>query len=128
MLRRVICNWICDSMKVSSLDQIELKRSQCAYFGDRRSKFICNGPAMIKLILDMINLEARASARELKDKIKQVKIENFEGNASKMLTDMQLICECILSENDTREDSHLDLMTVLNTACDKKFLSTIEHI
>ena len=81
---------------------------------------------MIKLILGMINPEARASARELKDKIKQVKIEDFKGNVPKMLTHMQLMHECILSENDICEDFHLDLITALNTVHNKKFLSTIE--
>ena len=128
MLRRMIGNWIRNSVKASSLDQLELKRSQYAYFDDCQSKFICDGPAMIKLILDMVNPEARVNVRELKDKIKQVKIEDFEGNVPKMLTHMQLIYECILSENDTHEDFHLDLMTALNTVHDKKFLGTIERI
>ena len=83
---------------------------------------------MIKLILDIINLEARANIRELKDKIKQVKIEDFGRDVIKMLINIQLIYECIISENDTHGDFRLDLIAVLNTVHDKQFLGTIERI
>ena len=48
---------------------------------------------MIKLILEIINPETKGNVRELKDKIKWVKIEDFSRDTIKMLAYMQLIYE-----------------------------------
>ena len=128
MIRQMIGNWIRNSLKSSSYDQLELKRKSHGCFRASDSKHMHDGPTMMKLELDVINPEARANMRDLKDKLRKTSLADFEGDVVKMLTHMELLCECIISENETHDDLIIDILESLHTAQDATFLGTVEKI
>ena len=128
MTRQMIRNWARNSIKATSYDQLELKRDKCAYYRSSDSKYIYNGPTMLKLLLDVISPEARVNARDLKDKIRNTKASDFDRDIVKMLTSMELLHENILSENESHDDFIINALAALHTAQDTSFLGTIEKI
>ena len=128
MIRQMIGNWVRNSLKSTSYDQLELKRKAFTYYRPTDSKYIYDGPTMMKIALDIINPEARVNVRDLKDKLRNTSIADFNGDVVKMLTHMELLYESILSENKMHDDLVIDILAALHTVQDKSFLGTIEKL
>ena len=128
MLCMMMGNWIRNSFKATAQDEIELNRKTYAYFCIDQSRFINDRPTMAKVILDIMNPEARVNVRELKKEISNVKITDFEGDVIKMLTHLKLLYDNIISENECYDDFILDILEALHTVQDKSFLVTVERI
>ena len=126
MIRMMIGNWLCNSFKAASVDELELNRNDYAYFRVDQYKYINDGPTMAKIILDIMNPEARVNVRELKKKIGNVNINDFKGDVPKMLTHMRLLYDCIIAENEKHEDFILDILEALHTMQDKVFQDIVE--
>ena len=85
-------------------------------------------PSIIKIILDIIKLEAKVNVHEMKDKLRIVDIVQFKGDISKILQEMEEMYNNILAEGDTYQDFVVDLLKALWTIQDKIFLYTLERL
>ena len=56
---------------------------------------------MAKVILNMINPEAKVNTREMKDQLRTINVSQFNRDISKMLTYMEELYSTILAENET---------------------------
>ena len=56
---------------------------------------------MAKVILNMINPEAKVNTIEMKDQLQTINIGQFNRDLSKMLTYMEELYSTILAENET---------------------------
>jgi len=115
MIRQMIGNWVRNSLQSTAYDQLELKHKTYGYFRESDSKYIYDGPTMIKLELDIINSEARVNVRDLKDQLRNATVSDYDGDVIKMLTNMELLYEYILSENKSHNDLIIDILDELHT-------------
>ena len=82
----MIGNQISNSIKAIALNSLELYQSKYTYYRPDQRIYINNRPIMLCIVLGIINLEAKVSTKDLKDKLYSVKIIDFKGDMLEMLT------------------------------------------
>lgn len=83
-MRMMIGDWLINSITVKGLDCLDKYRRYYAYYRPAQRICVHDGPTLIKIILELINPDARVSARDMKDKLRTVDLSQFKGDVEEM--------------------------------------------
>ena len=124
----MISNWLVNAVITKGLDRLEKYCYQYAFYRPTQQIFVYDSPTIIKIILEISNLDAKVSTRDMKDKLRTVNISQFEGDIEEILAYMEDLYSVIISEGEEHADFDIDLLNTLRTVQDKSFLYTLEKM
>ena len=121
----MISAWLKNSLTTSAKQKLALKSELYRHYNPIDGSYEDDGATMIAIIFDTANPSTTVGVSNLKSKLMQVNLSDYNQNVKNMLDEMELTYNEIIRKGGTHDNFILNLFNAIETSDNENFLKFV---